>query len=377
MSNFIQLHTLTSHPASLLNRGEEGFAKTIPFGGVTRTRISSQCLKYHWRTYEGEDSIRDISDVEMSVRSRKAFYHLVAKPLIEEGYEPAVVYPITYLVMQSITDANESNSISDLIGAAREDDSGALETDQVVVFGPQELGFIKSVIRDQVEAVDPEAEDLEDQIDEAQENLTTKEIMESVDAIAPAGVDAAMFGRMVTDGEGSIDAGVHVKHAMTVHQHQQESDYFLTADDFQSKGGAHLNNKQLTSGLYYTNVVVDLDQLTHSLSGRDDIARELAGRLLVVMTTVTPGAKKSSTAPYSRSEFVLVETGPDQPRTLANAFRTPAGRDASVEEVCDQLAGYVERIDAMYGWDGERMHAGPAHDIFGENLSIQEIRQRL
>lgn len=45
-AKFVQIHTLTSYPAVLLNRDDAGFAKRLPFGGVTRTRISSQCLKY-------------------------------------------------------------------------------------------------------------------------------------------------------------------------------------------------------------------------------------------------------------------------------------------------------------------------------------------
>ena len=41
---FLQIHFLTSYAATLLNRDDAGFAKRIPFGGVVRTRISSQCL---------------------------------------------------------------------------------------------------------------------------------------------------------------------------------------------------------------------------------------------------------------------------------------------------------------------------------------------
>ena len=46
---FLQIHTLHSYPAALLNRDDSGLAKRMPFGGAVRTRISSQCLKRHWR----------------------------------------------------------------------------------------------------------------------------------------------------------------------------------------------------------------------------------------------------------------------------------------------------------------------------------------
>ena len=42
---FLQIHTLHSYPAALLNRDDSGLAKRLPFGGAVRTRISSQCLQ--------------------------------------------------------------------------------------------------------------------------------------------------------------------------------------------------------------------------------------------------------------------------------------------------------------------------------------------
>jgi len=73
---FLQIHVLTSYPATLLNRDDVGFAKRIPFGGANRLRISSQCLKRHWRTFEGEGAIASIGvgsgTVPMSVRSRRS-----------------------------------------------------------------------------------------------------------------------------------------------------------------------------------------------------------------------------------------------------------------------------------------------------------------
>ncbi len=46
---FIQIHTLHTYPAALINRDDAGLAKRLPLGNAMRTRISSQCLKRHWR----------------------------------------------------------------------------------------------------------------------------------------------------------------------------------------------------------------------------------------------------------------------------------------------------------------------------------------
>jgi CT1975-like protein len=70
-SRFLQIHTLTSFSGVLLNRDETGAAKRMPYGGAVRTRISSQCLKRHWRTAADEWSIEEEAD--KSLRTRHIF----------------------------------------------------------------------------------------------------------------------------------------------------------------------------------------------------------------------------------------------------------------------------------------------------------------
>jgi len=81
---FLQIHTLTAYPAALLNRDDAGFAKRLPFGGATRIRVSSQCLKRHWRTHSGMHALSEL-EVPLSLRSRETFKRRIALPLIEEG----------------------------------------------------------------------------------------------------------------------------------------------------------------------------------------------------------------------------------------------------------------------------------------------------
>ena len=82
---FLQVHTLHSYPAALLNRDDSGLAKRMPFGGAMRTRISSQCLKRHWRVAKDEFAIHGIPGAERAVRSRNVVERMVMAPLREEG----------------------------------------------------------------------------------------------------------------------------------------------------------------------------------------------------------------------------------------------------------------------------------------------------
>ena len=73
---FLQIHFLSSYPAVLLNRDDTGAAKRLPYGGVSRTRISSQSLKRHWRKAQDEWQL-DTIGAPMAERSRHALERLV------------------------------------------------------------------------------------------------------------------------------------------------------------------------------------------------------------------------------------------------------------------------------------------------------------
>ena len=67
--------------AALLNRDDSGLAKRMPFGGAVRTRISSQCLKRHWRVAQDEFSLRSIAGSTSALRSRNIVERKVMDPL--------------------------------------------------------------------------------------------------------------------------------------------------------------------------------------------------------------------------------------------------------------------------------------------------------
>jgi CRISPR system Cascade subunit CasC len=98
---FLQLHTLTPYAGALLNRDDAGFAKSLRFGGKTRTRISSQCLKRHWRTYNGPGGLHEI-ELPESIRSRRTFDEYVVKPLIHDGLEEEAVRAVTHAFMAEL-----------------------------------------------------------------------------------------------------------------------------------------------------------------------------------------------------------------------------------------------------------------------------------
>jgi CRISPR system Cascade subunit CasC len=67
----------------------------------------------------------------------------------------------------------------------------------------------------------------------------------------------------------------------------------------------------------------------------------------------SPGAKKGSTAPYAWADFLLLEAGREQPRTLANAFLQALpwkGAQSDIRRMAvERLAQYLTEQEAMYG----------------------------
>jgi len=172
-----------------------------------------------------------------------------------------------------------------------------------------------------------------------------------------------MFGRFVTsDILARSDGAVHVEHAMTVHALDTEVDYFTVVDDLNLEdehGAAHANDMELGAGVYYGYVVVDIPLLVSNFSGCEAAdwkaqdpaeVRKTLRELIRVIATVSPGAKLGATAPYAYSDFVLLEAGSQQPRSLANAYlkALPLAQDVTQSAV-DALREHVTSLDGMYG----------------------------
>ena len=393
---FIQLHALTSYPSALLNRDDAGFAKQLPFGGATRTRVSSQCLKYHWRNFDGENALYDM-DVPESLRSRETFYRRLVDPLADEDHPEPLVACAALALQERLLSDNRVN-LSPLKSLLKQEDDPreALETNQVTIFGAPEMRYLRHLAAEKVEAVadefpgflngdEPDSGTLSDAA-KTLRDFSKRDLRKNLRGLELAsGLDAAMFGRMATsDVLARGDAAVHVAHAFTTHAQESESDYFSAVDELRRDepeesgelGAGHINTQELTSGLFYSYVVVDVPLLVSNLSGVEqdewtdgntDLAAEVMERFAQLMATVSPGAKLGSTAPYSYAQCLFAEAGTAQPRTLANAFQTPAPTQNVLENSYEKLGRYVDEIDQMYGVQTDRRLAamGPTDALTG------------
>ena len=346
---FLQIHTLHSYPAALLNRDDSGLAKRMPFGGAVRTRISSQCLKRHWRVAQDEFAIHNIAGATAALRSRNIVERRVMEPIRADGGPSDDV-------LKAVEDAFNIG----VYGRSGTTESGR----QPLLLGLPEVEHLQeravAICAEHPQDADAAGKAATELFNARRgEGNNFRALLDS--AKLPAGLEGALFGRMVTSDPGAnIEAAIHVAHAFTVHAEESESDYFSVVDDLQREdedaGAAHIGDMELTAGLFYGYVVVDLPGLVSNLEGCDagdweDADRELAGKVVEHLThliaTVSPGAKLGSTAPYSYADLMIVEAGSRQPRSLANAFRRPVR--AQVEAATGALATCLGRLDEAYG----------------------------
>lgn len=387
---FLQIHTLTSYPAALLNRDDVGFAKRIPFGSVSRQRVSSQCLKRHWRQHEGRHALStiDLGDgpAAMSVRSRITFQKLIRDRLRADGVDAELATAVTDEVIKLILGESAKAKQAKSKDEAKADED-ACRTSQITVLGRPEVDYLYAEAKALAKAVgDPKGKkDLPKLLEAAAKKHFDAERKKNLRGLKlGAGLDAALFGRMVTsDILARTDAAVHVAHAFTVHEEQTESDFFSAVDDLErerddsSLGSGHIGNAELTSGLFYGYIAVDLPLLVSNLAGversawlghRGPLAAEVLRRLVHLVATVSPGAKRGSTAPHAYAHFVMIEQTAEQPRTLANAFLKPVKAtkgDDLLAATYRQLGVHLGQLDRMYGGDVERRVAaiGPVEAL--------------
>ncbi len=377
---FLQIHALTSFAAALLNRDDVGRAKRLPYGGQTRIRVSSQCLKRHWRDVASDWSLASFDDpatgagTPTTVRSRKIFSREIAKPLVEaDGFAVADVITVLEALIGGLLGKSEKAKAEKAAAGKKatatpasltlDEQLRVLDTNQVIVLGSPEIAFIRATA---AELLHQRPNDIDAAV---KAYLKQKQTKENLDALRlAAGIDAALFGRMVTsDIFARGDAALHVAHALTVHAEEAEPEYFVAIDDLTREAGelgtGLIQTTELTSGVFYCYVVVDVPKLVSNLEGVAEadwrgadlrLATQVIERLIHVVATTSPGAKRGSTAPYGYADLLMVEAGRRQPRSLMTAFHTPVGQTDARDKAVTALGRHMGAFDAMYGAEEER-----------------------
>lgn len=343
MSKYVQLHILTSYPASNLNRDDLGRPKTVIMGNAERLRVSSQSLKRAWRVSEVfQTALGRAVGTRTKELGRCIFTALTRGAALGDVLSGAADSGPLKVLKEGPATAI-ATGIAGTFGKLK---SASLDIEQLAHLTPGELeavGALVEACRETGKA--PEGEDLD---------LLRAEGMAA---------DIALFGRMLADKtQFNVEAAAQVAHAMTVHKVAVDEDFFTAVDDLNrdDAGAGHMGVAEFGAGLFYLYLCIDRELLVENLGGDEALAARALDGLCRAACTVSPTGKQNSFASRAWASYCLAEKTDMQPRTLSAAFLRPLD-DAQdlMGEAIEAVEGQRARFAAVYGDDcaGESFNA--------------------
>jgi len=320
MTQFIQLHVLTSYPPSNLNRDDMGRPKTARMGNAERLRISSQSLKRHWRV---SDVFEEALAGHIGTRTKRLGVEVKAT-LLAAGVKEKVADDTAKKIAQQFAKISSKNP---------------LETGQLVHISPAEQHAINALVQKTIESDEVPGDD--ELVLLKQENMA---------------VDIALFGRMLADKpKFNIEAACQVAHAISVQQVAIEDDYFTAVDDLKNKasdddaGAAHIGETNFAAAVFYQYVCINKDLLLDNLNGDTELAEKALAALTESITTVAPSGKQNSFGSRAFASYVMAEKGSMQPRSLSVAYLRPVNTDNVLGAAIDNIQLHQQKFDSVYG----------------------------
>lgn len=327
MSHFVQLHVLTAYPPANLNRDDTGRPKTALVGNALRLRVSSQSLKRAWRT---SDVFEDAMIGHIGTRTKQLGVQL-HEALTAGGIPDGLAREWTRAI------AGAFGKLKDEKKTERNED---LHIEQLAHVSPEEHAAVHDLVRACLARNSgPSQEELK---------LLTR---------PRTAADIAMFGRMLAgDPHFNTEAAVQVAHAITVHKAAVEDDYFSAVDDLnlglEDKGAGHIGERGYGAGLFYLYLCIDRDLLLENLGGNADLTNRALAALVTAVTQVAPTGMQNSFGSRAFAYYLLAEKGPQQPRSLVQAYYKPVspfGERSMLELAVEEMNKRKDNFDKVYG----------------------------
>lgn len=339
----IEIHILQNHAPCNLNRDDTGSPKDCMFGGVRRSRISSQSIKRSIR--KSTVFAEEMKSIPMALRTRR-LPELVKERLIKEGVDTK---------MAEIA-AIKATGFGNSEGKEREKE---MDTAQIMFITDKDIDTIVKVMKEAIEAV---------KTPEQFKKIDTKELQKKIRGWRPITPDIALFGRMITsDAFEDVEASMQVAHAISTNKMDHEFDYFTAVDDLKKgteddAGAGMIGDVEFNSACYYKYFSLDFDDLINNLAGPNPDEKTLKESREIALTTTkafiraaiktTPSGKQNTFAAHQLPDAILIEVRKKKvPVSYANAFVKPAvpiGKKDLVEDSIEKLASYVEIINSKY-----------------------------
>ena len=330
----LEIHMLKNYPSTNLNRDDTGTPKSCLFGGIQRSRISSQCLKRSWRT---SPLMQHELKNHLGIRTRK-LPELICQKLkgvIEDSYLP--------LIQKKLSGIGNKNS--------KETNSGI--TNQIILYSPADIERVAQAVQEEIQECGSPKKF---------EKMKAKEIEDLLEKNAldrPISLDIALFGRMVTSNAfADVEAAMQVAHAFSVNKVAMETDFFTAMDDClgdSELGSGMMGDVDYNSSCYYLYASLDVDKLRENLKyaeKNDELIQAAIPVLLQAMVYTNPGGKQNSFAGHILPSAICIECKDyPVPVSYANAFVKPVyptHDEDLISRSIAALANHIRKISEVY-----------------------------
>lgn len=321
---FIDIHMLQSVPPSNINRDDTGSPKTARFGGVLRSRVSSQAWKKATRDLFHEY----LNTSQLGVRTKYAVKEIAQKAYTnvgEDGFTDSQLDACKKVLVDHFKGKGES-------GQLKFEPKNKYKLTTLLFMSQYEIGQLAECVTGEKKPKDLKGRDL-----------------------ARDAIDMGMFGRMVANKPDlNVDAAVQVAHAIGVGRAEPEFDYFTALDDRapeDNAGAAMIETTEFTSSTLYRYADVDVFHLCENL-GSANAACKAIDAFLRAFTRSMPTGKQNSFANRTLPSAIVVQLRDMQPISLVNAFERPVASEngkGQTEVACERLVEQEKAIDDAFG----------------------------
>ncbi|MGY2119150.1 type I-E CRISPR-associated protein Cas7/Cse4/CasC [Nocardia gipuzkoensis] len=361
---FVDVHIVQTVPPANLNRDDQGNPKEAQFGGVRRSRVSSQA----WKRATRKRFADRVPEADLGTRTRRIAGELAQR-----------------LDKRTGIGADQAARLGTALTAALNIKSGKKATDlaYLLFVGNRQLDNVVDLVATRT----AELTALDDET--LTQTVSALPITEQFAAGHP--VDVALFGRMVADIPAlNVDAAVQVAHALSTHATELEFDYFTAVDDENEDGetgAGMIGSIGFNSATLYRYATIGLDQLRTNL-GETDAVLDAVDLFLDSFARSIPTGYGNSFAHRTLPSLVAVVVREDQPVNLVSAFEKPVAspRGGIAELSAQRLA--AEHLRGVTQWGDKPAHTALTHgfgpdieaqltDAFGTAVTFPQLRSGL
>ncbi len=333
----VEFHILQSFPVCCLNRDDVGSPKIAVIGGVTRSRVSSQCWKRAIRM-----KMQELNPTLISTRIK-----YLSTFLADECKRTKINTDETKIRKATDTLAKQITADRGIIALSKSEIERLLNMLQEIDFSSKEADYKKLI-----------------------ELLVEEHKINSLQNSA----DVALFGRMIAkQQELNVEGACSVAHAITTHRAGTELDYYTAIADNTNEmenGAGFVGISEYTAGTFYRYICLDLHQLATNLYGDNFTKQGLSKQelinikdvikyfVLALFSAVPTGRQNTMTAmcPWNYAQILVrdgqgIQVSFDRPVKADNGYLNP-----SIEYLKDKINAYR----AMFG-----------EKLFGEKCSIE------